>query len=86
MHAALAKQERDFPKTTSNAVTGSVISVSMLPLRLSSEKTRIERAGIKNESVTGIIAKKLLISARFARKNGLKNNIPEKIRKREVTM
>ena len=81
-----AKAAMNFPAATSKSVTGSVINVSRLPLRFSSLKSRIVRAGTKKLSKVGNIPKKFLSSARFARKKVEKKINPEKIRKSPVTM
>jgi hypothetical protein len=67
-------------------VTGSVIKVSIVPLPLSSEKSRIVKAGIKIANNQGKFTKNSLSSALFAKKKNEKSMKPETIKKAQVTM
>src|SRR5574344_869559 len=80
------KEARYLPVTMSSEVTGSVTSVSILPLRCSSLNTRMVSAGIKKLNVKGSNEKKFLSSARCARKNVAKKKHPEKIKNSAHTM
>ena len=53
MAAAVKNAASHLPAATELSVTGSVMSVSIEPLRFSSANSRIVSAGIKNESKIG---------------------------------
>src|SRR5690554_3436654 len=86
MPAADIQAAANFPATASSGVTGSVMSVSRLPLRISSEKRRMVSAGIKKAKRIGSIEKKFRSSARLIKKNVEKKRNPEKARKSAATM
>ena len=84
--SADTSEARYLPATTSTGETGSVSSVSIVPLRSSSLNTRMVSAGIKRLNRSGSISKKLRSSATPAIKNTEKNNIPENTRKSPQTI
>ena len=76
----------NFAVTISRGVTGSVKSVSKLPILFSSAKSLIVMAGTKKESSTGNKEKKPRNSALFNRKKVEKNNSPENTKNKQPTI
>ena len=84
--ATNATPARNFPKITSEKVTGMVRSISYDPTLSSSENNRMVMAGTTNEKIMGRSAKKFLRLAWLKRKKVEKKNHPTTTRNMDITI
>jgi hypothetical protein len=86
MRATNTTQARNLPMITSESLTGSVKSISKLPMCSSSAKRRMVTAGITKGKINGSMEKKVRRFAWFMRKKVEKKNQPEISRKMQITI